>query len=373
MTDDDHCFASAAIVTTNLYPHQKQALAFLLDRERGNDPLSTLESPATSTSAPSAANESYGLWRAKTDSAKRVIGWKNLVTLSEIEGAAAPPQARGALLADDMGVGKSIVVISLIASTLAAATIYATQPLQKERTDARFASFVKEKDDQDGAEQPAEMGQHSDLVKDVYGDTGGASGSGGVGGFSSSGKLSKKKIAKAERDAKRSAAAQTRFGRLRTRSRGTLIVCPLSTVQNWESQFEEHVAGTGGHGQLSIYIYHGTGRTTSALHLAKYDVVITTFSTLGAEFSKQSRAEEQRENDVVEAEAKQEELDDEMIVCDANGVELKPVEIPKVVLKGKRKRIEGSGTSPLQEVQWYRIVLDEAQYVPLLAVLKIFI
>src|ERR1041384_2471735 len=40
------------------------------------------------------------------------------------------------------------------------------------------------------------------------------------------------------------------------KSRGTLIICPLSTVANWEEQLASHVQ----EGALSVYVYHGGAR-----------------------------------------------------------------------------------------------------------------
>jgi SWI/SNF-related matrix-associated actin-dependent regulator of chromatin subfamily A3 len=94
-------------VTTKLYPHQKQALSFLLDRERGSDP-STIEA-ASGVQVLAPADELNGLWQSRRNFANRVIGWSNaVVTDFQIDGANPPPQSRGAILADDMGLGKSI-------------------------------------------------------------------------------------------------------------------------------------------------------------------------------------------------------------------------------------------------------------------------
>src|SRR4051812_21921516 len=56
------------------------------------------------------------------------------------------------------------------------------------------------------------------------------------------------------------------------KSRGTLIICPLSTVANWEEQLASHVQ----EGTLSIYVYHGGARISDPSHLINYDIVITT-------------------------------------------------------------------------------------------------
>jgi SWI/SNF-related matrix-associated actin-dependent regulator of chromatin subfamily A3 len=74
------------MVTTKLYPHQKQALSFLLDRERIH------EIPAAD---PPGQPSIVSLWARETDTYGRVKGWKNVVADLEIAGSTPPPQARG--------------------------------------------------------------------------------------------------------------------------------------------------------------------------------------------------------------------------------------------------------------------------------------
>ena len=87
-------------------------------------------------------------------------------------------------------------------------------------------------------------------------------------------------------------------------SRGTLIICPVSTVANWEEQMKAHVKP----GTLRYYIYHGSNRTQDVHELSKYDVVLTTYSIIASEFDR----------------------------------------------LGKR---------PVQQINWFRIVLDEAHMI----------
>ncbi|KAI8850414.1 SNF2 family N-terminal domain-containing protein [Chytridium lagenaria] len=63
-------------------------------------------------------------------------------------------------------------------------------------------------------------------------------------------------------------------GSRRFKSPGTLIVCPLSTVQNWEEQVMAHVKAD----HLKVNIYHGQNRCQDPSILSKYDVVLTTYS-----------------------------------------------------------------------------------------------
>ncbi|KAJ3210194.1 hypothetical protein HDU67_005577 [Dinochytrium kinnereticum] len=103
------------------------------------------------------------------------------------------------------------------------------------------------------------------------------------------------------------------------KSSGTLIVCPLSTVQNWEEQVAAHVRTD----HLKINIYHGPNRCQDPNVLAKYDIVLTTYSVLSIEYSKDIKS------GAVDPEA------------------------PK----------DAAWTSPLLSIQWFRIVLDEAHII----------
>ena len=122
----------------------------------------------------------------------------------------------------------------------------------------------------------------------------------------------------------------------------SLVVVPLSIMSNWEKQIEDHVRP----GALTSCVYYGKTRSMTPAELKKYDVVITTFSTLSSEYSKQSRS----------TQCDEESGDSEIeILGDNSG--------PPPKKAGKRKRV-GTGqeiTSALQSVYWFRVVLDEAQ------------
>ncbi|KAL9062927.1 MAG: hypothetical protein Q9157_008530, partial [Trypethelium eluteriae] len=84
----------------------------------------------------------------------------------------------------------------------------------------------------------------------------------------------------------------------------TLLVVPVSTVANWEEQIKMHVKPN----TLKYYIYHGQNRTRNLQHLSAYDVVITTYNVVSTEY-------------------------------------------------------EGRKSSVLDEINWFRIVLDEAHII----------
>ena len=87
------------------------------------------------------------------------------------------------------------------------------------------------------------------------------------------------------------------------RSTGTLIICPLSLVYNWEQQIIDHSVP----GSLKVLVYHGPQRSQDASSFLNYDVVITTYNIIGLNLSK--------------------------------------------------------GTSALHQVHWHRIILDEAHVI----------
>ncbi|XP_053689376.1 transcription termination factor 2 [Sabethes cyaneus] len=60
---------------------------------------------------------------------------------------------------------------------------------------------------------------------------------------------------------------------------GTLIVCPASLIRQWEGEITNRVARNS----LAVCVYHGTNRDVKPRHLAKYDVVITTYNIVSRE------------------------------------------------------------------------------------------
>ncbi|CAL9760025.1 unnamed protein product [Musa acuminata subsp. burmannicoides] len=82
----------------------------------------------------------------------------------------------------------------------------------------------------------------------------------------------------------------------------TLVVCPLSVLTSWITQLEEHTRPRS----MKVYLYHGE-RTREPEELLKYDIVMTTYTTLSAEF--------------------------------------------------------GDPSSPMKETEWFRVILDEAHVI----------
>jgi SNF2 family DNA or RNA helicase len=356
-------------VSTQMYPHQKQALAFLLDREklRNTDNLKVKKKEMTEAIDQEDDTNMISLWKPRRDMYGRFVGWHNVVTEVEFGSERPPPQCRGAILADDMGLGKTIVIIALIATTRSEAKLFSATAPTKDRLGTSFDALAAHPVGKQ-AGQAVSLG-NSGFSTPIFGKTNGVSTQDVLSGLKGGSKGKKKGESKTQK--KREELEEARLKKLKTRSRGTLIVCPLSTVVNWESQLDEHIgissstiarkrrgddSGTSTPttpAGLSVYIYHGNNRTSDLEILADHDVVITTFSTLGSEYSRQARKEEQDEEGSSSSDGGIEELD-------SNGEPVK-----RKGKKRKRKKIDGNADSALQQIEWFRVVLDEAQYVQL--------
>ena len=69
---------------------------------------------------------------------------------------------------------------------------------------------------------------------------------------------------------------------------GTLVVCPASVLRQWARELDEKV----GDEKLSVLVYHGGSRTKDPVELAKFDVVLTTYSIVTNEVPKQPLVED---------------------------------------------------------------------------------
>lgn len=68
----------------------------------------------------------------------------------------------------------------------------------------------------------------------------------------------------------------------------TLLIAPLSTLANWEEQIRAHVKP----GTLTYNVYHGSNRSTDIDELSKYDMIITTYAIVSSEYNRRSKKRE---------------------------------------------------------------------------------
>lgn len=137
---------------------------------------------------------------------------------------------------------------------------------------------------------------------------------------------------------------------------GTLIVCPTSVLRQWAEELHNKVTSKA---DLSVLVYHGSNRTKDPFELAKYDVVLTTYSIVSMEVPKQplvDKDEDEKGNSAPN------------VISSAGITSNKKRKYPPSYdsrrSKGK-KEVDGTFAEPivrpLAKVGWFRVVLDEAQ------------
>ena len=412
------------LISTSLLQHQKQALGFLLNREKDRRWTELLVDPAEKQDADSKVKaepaklesngpasgstrqkgkekavekavdeESISLWKVRKGLNGKVRAWRNLITNRET--MTQPRICRGAILADDMGLGKTITTLALIAHTVGEAKAFGASKVRKD-ADEDLAEAMQSIDSSNGAASTrAEKSEDvkfkgrnkrrlrdssdegsTDMDDDDYEDDDddddatpsmSLSVHNAPPAAKSKGKGRKSKSKKDKIDPE-----VLRRQHLERRSRATLIVCPVSVVSNWEEQFKEHW-----HRRKlpSIYIYHGPSRATNIKWIANHDIVLTTYSTLGSEFSNQSTwVTDETGSDSKKRGGKQgspsgspnsngdgDNDDGDIFMVDGNGIPIQAEEGKNG--KKKRRKPAKEALNPLQRIEWFRVVLDEAHQI----------
>nr|CAB3458071.1 unnamed protein product [Digitaria exilis] len=165
----------------------------------------------------------------------------------------------------------------------------------------------------------------------------------------------------------------------------TLVVCPVVAVIQWAGEIERHIAS----GSARVLIYHGAKRATQKFDFDSYDFVITTYSTIEADYRKNIMPPKTRC-----------QYCDKLFYPNKMKVHLKYFCGPDAVrtekqakqqskkwggskgkgkIRGHRKDddeeneefdeladepvSQSRGQSPLHSVRWERIILDEAHFI----------
>ncbi|TVU43058.1 hypothetical protein EJB05_09494 [Eragrostis curvula] len=248
----------------------------------------------------------------------------------------------GGILADDQGLGKTVSTIALI---------------QKQRIEqSKFMSVDSDHlksealnlDEDDEGEQTV-----NDEPKKDLGASSSATASGtcsvepclgqpnNVPDNMAGSKVDRKKKAKACTSSASTMRSMTRP------AAGTLVVCPASVMKQWANELADKVSESA---KLSVLVYHGGSRTKDPSELAKYDVVVTTYTIVTNEVPKQNADDDADQKNGEETSA---------------GNKRKPPSNAQSKGKKKKKKLKASDidldSGPIARVRWFRVVLDEAQ------------
>ncbi|KAK0555139.1 hypothetical protein OC846_001820 [Tilletia horrida] len=374
------------LLKTALFPHQKQALSFLLDREKersweeesddegdeAGPSSASRSSKASKNSGPSERLKAQilsddemevdvkearkgkqkakstkpdegrvvSLWRAEKSSLDgQIRKWTNVVTNQKQ--SHRPQICRGAILADDMGLGKTISIIALMTRTW-------------DEAEAFGQSEVTTLDDLDLPEEDEEEDEEAGLTSFNYPNM----------------PRPRPKGKKGKKEKKWREQERVRISNLETRSRATLIICPLTVVPNWIEQINEHWVDKK---KPKMYTYHGPNRNQNIAFLAKHDVIITTYSTLAYEFGRSNTwADDDEAAESIEqtlsslangSKKKDDDSDDdeEFVMYDAAGNRIG--NSSSTSTKKRKKGTRKEAFNPLQRIEFFRVVLDESHMI----------
>ncbi|CAA2995857.1 helicase-like transcription factor CHR28 [Olea europaea subsp. europaea] len=223
----------------------------------------------------------------------------------------------GGILADDQGLGKTVSMIALI---------------QMQRI---FEAKSKPEDSRNVRTEPLNLDDDDEI---------------------SSVKLDEENRTQGSDDFMELPKSSRSMGEFRGRrpAAGTLVVCPASVLRQWARELDEKVTSEA---RLSVLVYHGGSRTKDPDALARYEVVVTTYSIVTNEVPKRPLVEED---------------DDEQKDVARYGLssEFSTNKKPKKSSVKKSRKKGGSeidvpsfdtDCGTLARVKWSRVILDEAQ------------
>ncbi|CAM0948087.1 unnamed protein product [Alopecurus aequalis] len=211
----------------DLRPYQKQALHWMLQLEEGS-------------SSQDAATTLHPCWEAyKLEDKRELVLYLNVFSGdATTEFPSTLQLARGGILADAMGLGKTIMTIALLLSDSGKGCIKTHHSTQISGE----------------ANGLGEISQSHDAVKNL--------------------------------------ASPFSFSKLRKPKApliggGNLIICPMTLLSQWKAEIEAHTEPNS----VNIYVHYGQSRPKEAKFIGQNDIVLTTYGVVASEFSTESSTE----------------------------------------------------------------------------------
>lgn len=202
----------------DLRPYQKQALHWMLQLEKGS-------------SSQNAATTLHPCWEAyKLEDKRELVLYLNVFSGdATTEFPSTLQLSRGGILADAMGLGKTIMTIALLLSDSSKGCI-TTQNTTHISGEA------------------SGLGESQDAVKKL--------------------------------------ASPFSFSRHKTLKApliegGNLIICPMTLISQWKAEIEAHTKP----GAVNLYVHYGQNRPKDASFIGQSDIVLTTYGVVSSEFS----------------------------------------------------------------------------------------
>jgi len=299
-------------MTVRLHPYQREAVEWMSDIEKS--PVGIAEHMWGSFAWPGSSSTSTGSSSSSSSSSSSPNSTLYYSPISHELLSEPPPisTTRGGFLCEQMGLGKTIETIALI--------------LKNPRPDVSLATSSP-----------------SSSSSSLSGTTAGSSAGQGV-----------------------ATRANPPLPTGTVVRGGTLVVCNVSLVGQWQSEMKKVMGSTS---QLKVHQYHGAKRIKNSEALSKFDVVVTTYSILGAEWgAAKKNAERVLDKQSWICEGPVDDSSDQK--CGHMNKPLafscfkcnKSVRNEDTVLRQVRSACSTFRT-PAESIFWHRIVLDESHYI----------
>ncbi|KAL0055912.1 hypothetical protein WJX82_005648 [Trebouxia sp. C0006] len=353
-----------------LRPYQKRAAAWMVSRENASQVQSCV---VHTRSWEQASSSLHPLWREVTALNGRTFYFNPFTGRVSQEQFEAPPSVQGGILSDEMGLGKTVELLACVLANPFTPSNHA-QPLQPDpgsnkRRKVKHHSEQNHTREEEQEEEEEEEEEHIDCACGVTGDTPGAQLYEGLwlqcdeclswlhGACVGFPKRAPKGDFVCGRCTKARASQQ-----MVSECGATLIVCPASILQQWQSEITKHTQP----GALKVITYLGQHKTSlesaSAKAPAWQDGSLPA-SAMGNRIELRGRAGKHSGQGVVSA-GDLAGADVVLTTYDVLKRDVHHLADPDQQSKTfrTRKRYEVIPT-PLTRLCWWRVCLDEAQMV----------